>query len=584
MTPRFVFIWLVFLFSMAASFGQTSRKVLFLGNSYTAYNNLPQLVHDVALSAGDTLIFDSYTPGGYTLEAHSIDPVALGKIATTGWDYMVLQGQSQEPIIQTSVFYQGGYVLVDSLLQNNPCAVSMFYMTWGRKNGDASNCPVFPVMCTYLGMDSTLKNKYMGLADNLNGELSPVSVVWRYLRTNYPSIELYNADESHPSLAGSYAAACCFYATIFKKDPTLITFNSTLNPIEAGIIRYAAKTQVFDQLDLWDYKQLPLSEFDYTIGSGINEILFYPIGTNIWQTYLWDFGDGFTSTISSPTHSYASDGLYTVSLTTTNCDLDGIHTSMSDTTIQFCSHTPVVFATDSFLCEYDTLWTQPADSYQWYSGGIEIPETNQFLPNYHQYFSMGFQVSSTVAGCAELSQQYNGSSEWSGYYFDAAYGTDPCMGGTRLFIVLHVDSLSGSEVIHWYKDGVLLPLPTNMDTLLITDEGAYQCKVIDSLSQCPFDTTVSSMIVIDCTIGLEDPVPTQFSCKVYPNPASEFIILELNGYIESEEISIYNTLGQLIKTTMIGPFTELDISTFPPGHYYIRLKNYPQKAVKFMKQ
>src|SRR6186713_317667 len=77
---------------------QVSYRVLFLGNSYTAVNNLPQIIHDVALSAGDTLVFDSYAPGGYQLMDHSIDVTSQNKIMTGGWDYVVIQGQSQEPI------------------------------------------------------------------------------------------------------------------------------------------------------------------------------------------------------------------------------------------------------------------------------------------------------------------------------------------------------------------------------------------------------------------------------------------------------------------------------------------------------
>src|SRR5687767_12218175 len=174
MSQRFIFIFpLLLLFTAINSTAQITRKVLFLGNSYTAYNNLPQLIKDAALSAGDTLIFDSNTPGGYTLEAHTLDAVSQGKIAVGGWDYVVLQGQSQEPIVQTSVFNQGGYVLDDSIAQHNPCAVTMLYMTWGRKNGDASNCASFPVMCTYTGMDSTLRNRYIDLAGNIDGEISP---------------------------------------------------------------------------------------------------------------------------------------------------------------------------------------------------------------------------------------------------------------------------------------------------------------------------------------------------------------------------------------------------------------------------
>ncbi|MBK7856008.1 MAG: hypothetical protein IPJ79_15005 [Bacteroidetes bacterium] len=71
---------------------QITRSVLFLGNSYTGVNNLPQLVHDVALSAGDTLLFDSYTPGGYQLVSHNNDSTSIYKIMAGGWQYVVLQG------------------------------------------------------------------------------------------------------------------------------------------------------------------------------------------------------------------------------------------------------------------------------------------------------------------------------------------------------------------------------------------------------------------------------------------------------------------------------------------------------------
>ena len=223
---------------------QLSKKVLFLGNSYTGVNNLPQIVHDVALSAGDTLVFDSYTPGGYQLIDHSLDVASQTKIMAGGWDYVVIQGQSQEPITLYNQFNSGGGALYNLIKQYTPCAVTMPYMTWGRKNGDASNCVSFPVMCSYQGMDTTLRNRYLNLTTVINGEVSPVSVVWNYIRQNYPNIELYQADESHPSIAGSYAAACCFYASLFKKDPTLITYNFGLNASDATIIKNAVKTKL----------------------------------------------------------------------------------------------------------------------------------------------------------------------------------------------------------------------------------------------------------------------------------------------------------------------------------------------------
>ena len=78
------------------SFGQ-SYDVLFIGNSYTYANNMPQMVSDIALSFGDTLNFESSTPGGATFNVHSTNTNTLNKLSQLPWDYIVLQAQSQEP-------------------------------------------------------------------------------------------------------------------------------------------------------------------------------------------------------------------------------------------------------------------------------------------------------------------------------------------------------------------------------------------------------------------------------------------------------------------------------------------------------
>ena len=131
---------LILLITPSSLHAQTTRRVLFLGNSYTGVNNLPQIVYDIALSVGDTLVFDSYTPGGYQLMEHYTDNMSLNKIMAGEWEYVVLQGQSQEPITHNSQFVDGGFQLNNFITQFNHCSVTMLYMTWGYKNGDAFNC------------------------------------------------------------------------------------------------------------------------------------------------------------------------------------------------------------------------------------------------------------------------------------------------------------------------------------------------------------------------------------------------------------------------------------------------------------
>ena len=223
----------------------TTQRALFLGNSYTGVNNLPQMVADAAASAGDNLVFDSHTPGGQTLQAHSTNATSLAKIALGSWDFVVLQEQSQLPSfplgqVQTDVFPYA-QLLNGLILEANPCAETVFYMTWGRENGDAGNCASWPPVCTYNGMDSLLNLRYRMMAADNDAILSPVGAVWHYLRENHPAIDLYQADESHPSVAGTYAAACCFYAALFRKDPTAITYDAGLPAADAANIRAAAQ-------------------------------------------------------------------------------------------------------------------------------------------------------------------------------------------------------------------------------------------------------------------------------------------------------------------------------------------------------
>ncbi|MEQ9263522.1 MAG: T9SS type A sorting domain-containing protein [Owenweeksia sp.] len=235
-----------------------TRKALFLGNSYTYYNNLPQLIADMATSSGDTLIYDNHTPGGSSLWVHHVSPVSLAKIMQGGWDYVVLQDQSQVPSLDPSnvafSVYPPARYLDSVITSSDACTETMFYMTWGRKNGDQVNCaayPNWPYVCTYEGMDSLLSLRYRHMADTNNAVVSPVGAVWRYIRQNHPGIELYQADESHPSLAGSYAAACCFYTAIFRKDPSQSSFNAGLAVATAAQIRAAAKVVVYDSLLKW---------------------------------------------------------------------------------------------------------------------------------------------------------------------------------------------------------------------------------------------------------------------------------------------------------------------------------------------
>jgi hypothetical protein len=235
---------------------QTSTKrAFFVGNSYTAWYSLPETLRVLARTTGDTLYYDSNLVGGYSLQEHFAHETTRQKIMQGNWDYVVLQEQSQRPsnpiaMVESQVFPYAKKL--DSLIKaHNRCAKTVLYMTWGRKNGDATRCADWPVVCTYMGMDSLTRLRYQMLADTLKADVSPVGAVWRYIREHYPHIELFHTDESHPTPSGIYAAACAFYATIYRKDPLMITHNYYLTALHAQQMRMAASVVVYNQLNYW---------------------------------------------------------------------------------------------------------------------------------------------------------------------------------------------------------------------------------------------------------------------------------------------------------------------------------------------
>jgi len=325
---KYLFIILIFFFGNTTA--QTT-KILFIGNSYTAYNNLPNLVYSMALANGDTIITNSYTPGGYTFEQHSTDSTTQARIYSQQWDYVVLQEQSQRPSFSPAQVAADVYPYasaLDSMIHdNNACSETVFYMTWGRKNGDANNCAAYPPVCTYEGMQQRLRESYMEMALQNNSTVSPVGAAFSYVRSLNPAFDLYFPDESHPSIYGSYLAACVFYATIFHKTPVGNSFISTISQQDAAFLQNAAHAVVIDSLSTWyQYGNIPYASFDYTVNN--NTVQFTNTSLNA-TSYNWTFHDGTLSQSANPTFIYPQPGVYYLNLlASTTCKFHNLYDSV----------------------------------------------------------------------------------------------------------------------------------------------------------------------------------------------------------------------------------------------------------------
>lgn len=255
MMKRILSLTLLLVASVFFLSAQTTRKVLFVGNSYIYTNDLPNMIKTLASDCGDTLEYSQSTPGGCTFQNHLSNSTTLSLIQQGGWDHVVLQEQSQLPSfpysqVQNECFPYASQ-LCEAIRESAPQAGIVFFMTWGRRDGDASNCANYPPLCTYEGMDSLLCARYTEMAEQNHAALSPVGRVWNHLRNEHPEIELYSSDGSHPSAVGSYAAAVTFYTILFRKNPSCISNDLTLDAAVAQSIRETVEQVVYDSLDYW---------------------------------------------------------------------------------------------------------------------------------------------------------------------------------------------------------------------------------------------------------------------------------------------------------------------------------------------
>jgi hypothetical protein len=164
--------FIIFVLWSISSYEQTNDelKILFIGNSYTYTNNLPQILVDLSESGGKKIIVDRNTIPGYTLEQHCTNSTSISKISEKKWDFIVLQEQSQIPVIEFHR-YNSMYPAARSLdlLITEQHSNTVFFMTWGRKyksqhfrNGYSS-----PEFRDFYHMQDSLHSAYTEIADEL---------------------------------------------------------------------------------------------------------------------------------------------------------------------------------------------------------------------------------------------------------------------------------------------------------------------------------------------------------------------------------------------------------------------------------
>ena len=257
-----------------SSSGNTTilNNILMFGNSYTQYNSLNLILEDLGIVNADAI-----TSGGNRLSGHWDDVNTSGhnsnttlRSNSTTWDYVVLQDQSQIPgFYRTNSDWidskNGAVSLAGAISDESSEAVLM--MTWGRRSGDTNNPTLYS---NFTVMQERLEQGYIDYRDNMSNStidvwIAPVGLAFQHIHdavnasgtdpttSGNTFYDLYSSDGSHPSLSGSYLAACVLYATMTGSSPVGSNDSVSLNSSLKLELQQAASATVFNETSYLSY-------------------------------------------------------------------------------------------------------------------------------------------------------------------------------------------------------------------------------------------------------------------------------------------------------------------------------------------
>lgn len=228
-------VWLLLIAGLPAQADQPLR-ILFVGNSYLYYNDslhnhVGRIAEELQPALIDKLDYKSSTIGGASLDHHPIEHLLTpGRIGVDEpFEWVVLQGGSAEPL---SARRRAGFVET----------VTEFDRLIKRRGGQTAllmtQAYVAPHARVEEGQQAVIASAYAEAAAVTGARVIPVGLAFELSYTRRPDLALHmEFDGSHPSLYGTYLAACVVYLTLYGGSLEGLQYDY-FGRIPADIIQY----------------------------------------------------------------------------------------------------------------------------------------------------------------------------------------------------------------------------------------------------------------------------------------------------------------------------------------------------------
>lgn len=187
-------------------------RVLFIGNSYTEYNDLPRVVRALGAASDAPIATEAILVGGATLSDHWNRAGVKEKITGGKLDAVVLQGQSLEALGGESGF--DAYATRFGEHTKSAGARAVWFATWARG-------PLAAPAMRGEAVANRIEQAYSKVALATGGQVARVGAAFHQAQIRLPNVALYVEDQSHPTREGTLLAACTIAHRLTGKAPRL---------------------------------------------------------------------------------------------------------------------------------------------------------------------------------------------------------------------------------------------------------------------------------------------------------------------------------------------------------------------------
>ncbi|WFB68900.1 PKD domain-containing protein [Chryseobacterium sp. WX] len=287
-----------------------SDEVLFIGNSVTYFNDMPEIFKNIAASKGKNLSVTTHTPGGTGFVNHVDDASLYQKIRSKNYKYVIMQPGTAESAghsYPVSVTAERGRKIRDSIRKYSPCSkIFLYEIPYGVPSANEYN--------TYFAFQQKIKDSITKMSNLMQVEMVPAGESARHYYNSSQDLALHGSyNDIHPGPKGSYLVAATMYSAIFQDHVFPSTFYNGMPQNTAENFQNIADLVFFNNPPQWNSNTFHLHS-DFIAGINGTTVNFTNHSAN-YTSVLWNFGDGITDSSLNPVHQYTAPGTYTVSLT-----------------------------------------------------------------------------------------------------------------------------------------------------------------------------------------------------------------------------------------------------------------------------